>query len=549
MFKRRLVLASIIAVFLLCSQVEAAQITSYWDICGEGGWGDANNWDPNDQVPDNDVNNTFAVVIDPCMISSCGDSNWLEVSLTNNYTINQLDCYGQVELGAWTSGWVQLTLDGPNGLTNYGNLWIDEIEINGNVTNRGMLELCEVEIDGDLDNLAGAVIVAEGENDAEGNLENEGELIIIHASDLLCDSNLYNNGQINLYGGECGVDGILDNNSTGVIRGFGILYAEQQLQNQGEITAHGGSLAMRTNYLDQNGTLSNTPVSSLQIDSENDIQNYGTINVNAGGGVAFDPNLVNSGTINLWGGTLAAQNITQAAGATFEGGGTIICRNLLIESGAQIDVGGPTVIGGDVTIVSGGMLVITAGQTFISGQTTNDGTIVLAGGTVIFQGGYSGSGKVSVYVAPADNVALSKAASQSSTASGGVPSRAIDGNIDGDWAQSSVTCTNNEPNSWWQVDLGATYDVSAIEVWNRTGSCEERLDDFYVFVSDTPFASTDLTATLNESDVWSRHVTAVPDPEILFPVGWTGRYVRIQLGDTNYLSLAEVKVFGEVFVP
>jgi len=28
------------------------------------------------------------------------------------------------------------------------------------------------------------------------------------------------------------------------------------------------------------------------------------------------------------------------------------------------------------------------------------------------------------------------------------------------------------------------------------------------------------------------------------PVGRSGRYVRIQLADTNYLSLAEVKVFA-----
>ena len=150
---------------------------------------------------------------------------------------------------------------------------------------------------------------------------------------------------------------------------------------------------------------------------------------------------------------------------------------------------------------------------------------------------------------PAANVAFNKTASQSNTSFGGVPNRAVDGNTDGDWAQNSITCTNNQLNPWWQVDLGTTYNVSAIEVWNRTGYTKNRLDDFYVFVSDTPFASTDLTTTLNDSSVWSMHVAAVPDPQILLPVGLTGRYVRIQLGDTNYLSLAEVKVFGEIFVP
>ena len=152
---------------------------------------------------------------------------------------------------------------------------------------------------------------------------------------------------------------------------------------------------------------------------------------------------------------------------------------------------------------------------------------------------------------PPNNIAVNKTAIQSSTAYGGVASRAVDGNTDGDWSQNSVTHTSSTEHPWWQVDLGTTYDVSAIEVWNRTDTeyYKNRLDNFYVFVSDTPFASTDLTATLGDSGVWSMHVAAVPDPEILFPVARTGRYVRIQLGDTNPLSLAEVKVFGEVFVP
>jgi hypothetical protein len=152
------------------------------------------------------------------------------------------------------------------------------------------------------------------------------------------------------------------------------------------------------------------------------------------------------------------------------------------------------------------------------------------------------------YVASVDNVALGKAASQSSTWGPdiAVAGRAVDGNTSGDWwADESIASTKLQTHPWWQVDLGEVYsEITGIEIWNRTDSVPERLDDFYVFVSDVPFVSGDLAATLAQSGVWSYHHVGVPDPKVMLPVGRSGRYVRIQLADTNYLSLAEVKVFA-----
>jgi hypothetical protein len=49
----------------------------------------------------------------------------------------------------------------------------------------------------------------------------------------------------------------------------------------------------------------------------------------------------------------------------------------------------------------------------------------------------------------------------------------------------------------------------------------------------------------SRSDVWSVHKTTYPNPSVTINVGsYLGRYVRIQLGNQNNLSLAEVKVFG-----
>jgi alpha-L-fucosidase 2 len=72
-----------------------------------------------------------------------------------------------------------------------------------------------------------------------------------------------------------------------------------------------------------------------------------------------------------------------------------------------------------------------------------------------------------------------------------------------------------------------------------------RLSDFYVFVSQTPFSSTDPDVTRAQPEVWSYHVQGAPSPDLLLSVGRAGRYVRIQLAGTNYLTLAEVEVFGE----
>jgi hypothetical protein len=146
------------------------------------------------------------------------------------------------------------------------------------------------------------------------------------------------------------------------------------------------------------------------------------------------------------------------------------------------------------------------------------------------------------------NLSMGKAASQSSTFPGystaGAAS-AVDGNRDGNFTDGSVTATNADPNAWWKVDLGGSAAISTIYIWNRTDCCASRLSDYWVFVSDTPFAPTDTPAALAiRVATWSSHQTGAPNPAIAIPVGAHGRYVRVQLSGTDYLSLAEVQVFG-----
>ena len=144
------------------------------------------------------------------------------------------------------------------------------------------------------------------------------------------------------------------------------------------------------------------------------------------------------------------------------------------------------------------------------------------------------------------NLAQGKPAAQSSTLPGTAgPAVAVDGNTDGLFFDGSVTATNPDQNAWWQVDLGSSASVGSVVVWNRTDCCGSRLNDYWVFVSNTPFLATDTPAALqNRAGTFSSHQTSAPNPSSSIAVGAPGRYVRVQLTGANYLSLAEVQVLG-----
>lgn len=148
-------------------------------------------------------------------------------------------------------------------------------------------------------------------------------------------------------------------------------------------------------------------------------------------------------------------------------------------------------------------------------------------------------------VGPLTNVAVGGAAAQSSTylANTGAP-LAVDGNTNGLWGGGSLTHTNADYQAWWQVDLGATYAIDTVNVWNRADCCADRLSNFYVLVSEQPFASNNLTSALSQPGVTGYYVAGQGGYPTARSVQRSGRYVRVQLTGTNYLSLAEVEVIG-----
>ncbi|MBL7222692.1 MAG: discoidin domain-containing protein, partial [Candidatus Brocadiae bacterium] len=135
-------------------------------------------------------------------------------------------------------------------------------------------------------------------------------------------------------------------------------------------------------------------------------------------------------------------------------------------------------------------------------------------------------------------------ATQSSTAFGGVASRAIDGNTDGNWGSGSTTHTAGEPGSWWEVDLGREFLLKNIQLFNRSDCCGGRLSDFRV------------TALLHGTttgmwDFFTAGGSVAQGASFLFDAVTVADTVRIELVNINdhgdhVLSLAEVQIFGAI---
>jgi hypothetical protein len=152
-----------------------------------------------------------------------------------------------------------------------------------------------------------------------------------------------------------------------------------------------------------------------------------------------------------------------------------------------------------------------------------------------------------VQVFAGGDLAQGQPATQSSTYSGGVASRAVDGNTDGNWNDGSVTHTTNDAYAWWSVDLGAARSLGDIRIWNRTDCCSDRLSDYWVFVSPNPFnTALPPTQQATQPGVWSSHqTTQAGTPTDIAVPGANGRYVMVQQsGTTLPVSLAEVQVYA-----
>lgn len=141
------------------------------------------------------------------------------------------------------------------------------------------------------------------------------------------------------------------------------------------------------------------------------------------------------------------------------------------------------------------------------------------------------------------NVAVLGTATQSSALGPDTEAHnAIDGNTSGEFIDGSVTHTLDGNEDWWEVDLGSVKEIRLVRVWNRTDCCSDRLHDFHLILSDVPFESGELAATLAQSGVTAFFHPGSAATTTDFEVERSARYVRIQQL-SEVLQLAEVQVF------
>ncbi|CAC5416555.1 unnamed protein product [Mytilus coruscus] len=132
-------------------------------------------------------------------------------------------------------------------------------------------------------------------------------------------------------------------------------------------------------------------------------------------------------------------------------------------------------------------------------------------------------------------VAYGKPAEQSSVY-GGVASasRAVDGNV------NTIMHTNIQHSPYWMVDLGKTYQIKRIEIFNVNGGAKstgERLHDLDITVGPSH----------NKMHLCAHYVgPAQIGSHLLFEClhDENARYVKLMIQGTEYLHVAEVKIYA-----
>ena len=140
-------------------------------------------------------------------------------------------------------------------------------------------------------------------------------------------------------------------------------------------------------------------------------------------------------------------------------------------------------------------------------------------------------------------------ATQSSTYQGNEAVHGAASAIDGEplgWHPAyPISITASESQPWWEVDLGVVKTLSGVNLYNRTDAASDRLDDVEVLISESPLGDVDL-ATARAAATYSVVVPSTSELSQLSLPDVSGRYVRLQLPDADFLQLAEVDVFESV---
>ncbi|XP_019635892.1 PREDICTED: uncharacterized protein LOC109478668 [Branchiostoma belcheri] len=139
------------------------------------------------------------------------------------------------------------------------------------------------------------------------------------------------------------------------------------------------------------------------------------------------------------------------------------------------------------------------------------------------------------------NVAVRKSAYQTSTDEGGRAGRAVDGKTNGNYYAHSCTHTRNQADPSWRVDLGQSYWIDRVVIFNRQDCCKGRINPFNIHIGDSAQVSENpKCGGDHQIDVSQRSISVSCQ-------AMRGRYVGVRLpGPSRTLTLCEVQVFSDV---
>jgi len=92
------------------------------------------------------------------------------------------------------------------------------------------------------------------------------------------------------------------------------------------------------------------------------------------------------------------------------------------------------------------------------------------------------------------------------------------------------------------VDLGRSYDIDEVKLWNVTTGNQGQMTNVYVFVSDSPFTSDDFVSTKNDPNVDDYLIPNQLGRPGTVNANSTGRYIRIQKEGQGFITLPATMV-------
>ena len=100
-------------------------------------------------------------------------------------------------------------------------------------------------------------------------------------------------------------------------------------------------------------------------------------------------------------------------------------------------------------------------------------------------------------------------------------------------------------NAWLEIDLGQSQPLAGIQIWNRAAAKNVILEHGFIFVSAEPFQSDEPAEIQRQSGVTCIAVTEPPGYPTPYPIGKTGRYVRIVSDTGRPIGIGEVEIFSK----